>query len=107
MICKRLYYFIQIFLLLFSCFCFGNINLSVVKKSIDQYHHSSGKKVLSKQHILNTGTKAKNNKANGTHPLLRSSDNESVSIWSNSFNFAKSSNSKVDPRTGTFSNICQ
>ncbi len=98
---RRLYLFVEIFLLLLSCFCFGNVNLSFVKNSIDKYSHASGKEVLFKQHILNKGKKTKNNKADHTHPSLKSSGNGSVSIWSNSFNFAKSSNSEVDPRTGT------
>ena len=48
----------------------------------------------------NTSDTHKKNKINHHPSLLGGSGSGDLSVWSNSFNFAKSGNSVVDPRTG-------
>ncbi len=98
---KRLYLFIRVLLFLIPSLCFGKINFTIKKNSIDQSDYSNKKKVSFKQHSLNIYAKHKKNKTSNHQPLLTTSGGDNASIWSNSFNFAKSGNSEVDPRTGT------
>ena len=92
---KRLYLFISVLLFLFLYF--GKANLIFGKTIAYQNSAYTNKKIPEKQNT--SSTPIKNNKDHH-HSLLGASGSDNLSIWSNSFNFAKSGNSKVDPRTG-------
>ncbi len=94
--------FIHMLLISLLCLCFGKINPAIRKNKADQYHYYHDGQTLLKKSVVNVNNiKHKKIKTNNTRPLLKSSGNNSLSIWSNSFNFAKSGNSEVDPRTGS------
>ncbi|MCY4330026.1 MAG: hypothetical protein OXC48_08120, partial [Endozoicomonadaceae bacterium] len=82
---------------------FGKINLAIGKIKNYKNNTYTHNKVSLKKNTLNNHianhTKEKKNKTNH-HSLLDESNSSGLSIWSNSFNFAKSANSRVDPRTG-------
>ena len=90
---------INILLYSFLCLYFVKIDLAIGKTRV--YHNIAytNKKILLKQNTVNTHT-AKN-KINHPGFLMAKSGSNDLSIWSNSFNFAKDGNSEVDPRTGT------
>ncbi len=91
---KRLYYFINILSILFLFLYFGKINLAIGKIKTHQNNAHTNKKIL-----LHKNTSDTKNKTNHQQFLMAESGG-GLSIWSNSFNFAKSGNSQVDPRTG-------
>ncbi len=91
---KRLYYFINILLILFLFLYFGKINLAIGK--IKTHHNNT---YINKKILLHKNTSDTKNKTNHQQFLMAESGG-GLSIWSNSFNFAKSGNSQVDPRTG-------
>ncbi|MCY4178086.1 MAG: hypothetical protein OXD32_06280, partial [Endozoicomonadaceae bacterium] len=96
---KRLYFNISILSFLLFCLYFVKINLAIGKNKI--YPGSSyvnHEKLPLKQNTSDTESKNKNKTHH--HLLLGASKSSGLSIWSNSFNFAKSGNSVVDPRTG-------
>ncbi len=97
---QKLCLFIYMLLILLLCPCFGKINPAIRKNNTDQSHHYHGDKILLKKSVVKN-IKHKKIKTNNAQPSLKSSGNDSLSIWSNSFNFAKSGNSEVDPRTGS------
>ncbi len=92
---------INILLYSFLCLYFVKIDLAIGKTSA--YHKITyiNEKISLKQNTTNTRTANKKNKINQPDFLMAKSGNNDLSIWSNSFNFAKGGNSEVDPRTGT------
>ncbi len=100
---KRLYLFVKMLLFLSLFLYFGKINLAIGKIKNYKNNTYTHNKVSLKKNTLNNHianhTKEKKNKTNH-HSLLDESNSSGLSIWSNSFNFAKSANSRVDPRTG-------
>ncbi len=93
---KHLCNFIVVFLFLFLSF--GKITLAVGKNKTEKNSIYINKKIQLKQNAPNTRTEK--NKTNHHSLLTDDSVSGDLSIWSNSFNFAKSENSEVDPRTG-------
>ncbi|MCY4176931.1 MAG: hypothetical protein OXD32_00335, partial [Endozoicomonadaceae bacterium] len=93
---KHLCNFIVVFLFLFLSF--GKITLTVGKNKTEKNSIYINKKIQLKQNAPNTRTEK--NKTNHHSLLTDDSVSGDLSIWSNSFNFAKSENSEVDPRTG-------
>ena len=91
---------INILLYSFLCLYFVKIDLAIGKTRV--YHNIAytNKKILLKQNTVNTHTANKKNKINHPGFLMAKSGSNDLSIWSNSFNFAKDGNSEVDPRTG-------
>ncbi|MCY4329960.1 MAG: hypothetical protein OXC48_07790, partial [Endozoicomonadaceae bacterium] len=100
---KKSCLFIKKIFFLILMLCFEKISFAVGKNRATQYIHYTHNKILSKRRKSQKNATDKNNKANKFHPLLLASggDSGTISIWSNSFNFAKSENSEVDPRTGS------
>ncbi|MCY4177344.1 MAG: hypothetical protein OXD32_02465, partial [Endozoicomonadaceae bacterium] len=86
---KRQYHFIKLILLLFSCLYFGKINLVIGKTRVYPNNAYASKKIPVKQTASSTHSK---NKTNHHHLLLDALGSGDLSIWSNSFNFAKSGN---------------
>ncbi len=83
--------------MIFLCLYFGKINLAIGKIRTDKNSIYINKKTQLKN---NTSDTHKKNKINHHPSLLGGSGSGDLSVWSNSFNFAKSGNSVVDPRTG-------
>ncbi len=97
---KRLYNIIDVVIFLFLCLCFGKINLAIGKIRTDKNSIYINKKIVLKKNTSDAHTTNKKNKINHYPSLLGESGSGDLSVWSNSFNFAKSGNSVVDPRTG-------
>ncbi len=97
---KRRCNFIELILFLFLCLYFGKINLAIGKIRVYPNNTYINKKISVKKTTSGIHLKNKKNKTNHHHLLLDASGSSDLSIWSNSFNFAKSGNSVVDPRTG-------
>ncbi len=85
---------------LFLCLYFAKITLAIGKTRTDQKNVYINKKILLKQNTSDTHTTNKKNKIKHHSLFLGKSESGDPSIWSNSFNFAKSGNSQIDPRTG-------
>ena len=93
----RLYFDTKILFFLFFCLYCGKINLAIGKNRIyPDSSYATHKKLLLKQNASDAHLKNKTHH----HLLSGASKSGGLSIWSNSFNFAKSGNSVVDPRTG-------
>ncbi len=97
---KHLCFFINILICLYLCLYFVKINSAVRKNIAYQNSSYTTKKILLKENTPDTHIKNKQDKINHHGFLMAESDSGDLSIWSNSFNFAKSGNSVVDPRTG-------
>ncbi len=97
---KRLCNFIGVLVFLILYLYFGKITLAIGKKRTHKNSVYINKKILLEKNTSDTHTTNKKNKINH-HPLLSGeSGSGDLSVWSNSFNFVKSGNSEVDPRTG-------
>ena len=98
---KSLFASIKILMVLFLCLQFLKINLVIGKNKTQQNNSYTTKKMPLKRHNAYKHTTNKQNNINHHNLLAGASEvSNDLSIWSNSFNFAKG-NSEVDPRTGT------
>ncbi len=95
-LCNIIYAFLFLFLLLY----FGKITLAIGKNRTKISSVYIDKKIQLKKNTSDTHAINEKNKTNYHHLSLSQSGGGDLSIWSNSFNFAKSENSEVDPRTG-------
>ncbi len=95
---KRLCIYIIISLFLFLYF--GKITLAIGKNRTKTSSIYIDKKISLKKNAPDTHAINEKNKTSYHHLSLSQSGGGDLSIWSNSFNFAKSENSEVDPRTG-------
>ena len=99
---KRLCNIIYAFLFLFLFF--GKLTLAIGENRTEKNSFYIDKKIQLKKNTsdidTDTDTTKKKNTTNYHHSLLGESGGGGLSIWSNSFNFTKSENSEIDPRTG-------
>ncbi len=93
---KSLCNIIYVFLFLFLFLYFGKITLAIGKNRAVYID----KKIQLKKNTSDTHAINEKNKTNYHHLSLSQSGDGDLSIWSNAFDFAKSKNSEVDPRTG-------